>query len=581
MEQTQDLTKIKNIVKKRKWWLILPFFLVVLVVAVVALILPNIYESTATILIQDPQIPSDMVPSTVTSFADQRIQSITQEVTSRAKILDLVQKYDLLPGKREKLTAEDLVERIKARIKVEPIDAEIKREKDRPILMTIAFSLSYEDESPGKAQAVTNEIASYFMEKNLAAREKHARGTTRFMEEQLNHAKQKIDSLQTSLADYRTKHLEQLPEFTTLNMQKLEKLNSDISNLNMQIRSLEEQRATITSRLATLDPYSGASERVMSPEERLQQAQLERAALVARYSDKHPMVKAKDQEISELSISVSDPLGVDRARDRLRELELKLADLKARYTDKHPEVQRTLLEIESAKKELKTLRTDASTGRSSEAGRATNPAYVALKSDLEKMEVSILSMKTEKERTEQQIDEVYRKLHAMPDVAKEYNELTTDYENARLHYSELNQKLLAARISQGMEEEQLGENFRIVEPAFLPEKPAKPNRLAIMLIGVVLGIGCAVGLASLREFTDNSIRDVKTLEDLSGMPVFSLIPRIVTREDRIRARKKRVAWATGTVSVIVLAVVVFHFYVMDLYIFYAKLMRLVQRKFPV
>ncbi len=581
MEQAQDLKRIKEIIKNRKWWLIVPFFGVVLIVGVIALILPNVYQSSATILIQDPQIPSDLVPSTVTSYADQRIQSITQEVTSRSKILSLVEKYDLLPDKREKLTAEDLVEKIKERIKVEPIDAEIKREKDRPILMTIAFELSYEDESPKKAQMVANEIASYYMERNLEARERHARGTARFLEEQMEQAKRKMESLQSELAVYRQKHLETLPEFTTLNMQKLEKLNSDIGNINMQIRSLEEQRATIRNRLATVDPYSGGNERVMSPEERLQQTQLERAALVARYSDKHPQVKAKDQEIAELSRSVSDPLGVDRARRRVRELELKLADLRSRYTEKHPDVQKTVQELQFARQEQASLQAESREGRSAPVSRATNPAYVALKTDLDKSDATINSLKAEKQRAEEQIAEVYQKLRAMPEVAKEYNELTTDYENARAHYTELYQKLLAARVAQGMEEEQLGENFKVVEPAFLPEEPARPNRLAIMLIGVVLGIGAAVGLASLREFSDTSVRDVRTLEEQTGIPVFALIPRIITERDRIHTRRKRLAWIVGAVSVIVLAVAIFHFFVMDLYIFYAKLMRLMQRKFPV
>ena len=254
MEQTQEIPDITRILKRRKWWLILPSALAIVTTALIALLLPNIYRSTATIHIESQQIPQDLVSSTVTSFVEQRIQAITQEVKSRTKILNLVDKYDLLPDKRKRLATEDLVDEIRERITVEPINAEIFKESRNPVLLTIAFTLSYEDKNPKKAQLVTTEVASYYMEKNLESREKHARGTTDFLQERLNQVKAEIEVLETKRARYRETHLEALPEFTTLNMQKLEKLNADISSFNMQIRSLEEQRSGLRNRLAVLDP---------------------------------------------------------------------------------------------------------------------------------------------------------------------------------------------------------------------------------------------------------------------------------------------------------------------------------------
>ena len=166
MEQNLDLTSIIRIIKRRKHWLIWPFLCVAASTSFISILLPKSYKSTATILIQNQQIPSTMVPSTVTTFAEERIQTMTQEVTSRSKILNLVTKHNLLPEKREKLATEDLVEIVRKRIKIEPINAEINT-ASRGKNLAIAFSLSYEDEDPRKAQAVTNEISSYYMEKNL------------------------------------------------------------------------------------------------------------------------------------------------------------------------------------------------------------------------------------------------------------------------------------------------------------------------------------------------------------------------------------------------------------------------------
>src|SRR5208283_2851795 len=125
MEQNFELAQFRGIIRRRKSGAILAFAVAFKLIAAVALLLPDIYRSSATIMIANPQVPQNLVASTITSFADQRIQGITQEITSRGRILNLVAKFDLLPDKRERLPAEDLVEKIKKRITVETIDAEI------------------------------------------------------------------------------------------------------------------------------------------------------------------------------------------------------------------------------------------------------------------------------------------------------------------------------------------------------------------------------------------------------------------------------------------------------------------------
>jgi len=579
MQQGQELLEINKIIKRRKWSLILPFLLVVALFAAVCLVLPNMYKSTATVLIQSQQIPPNLVSSTVTSYAEQRIQTITQEVTARSRLLDLVKKYDLLPDKRDKLPTEEVVEKIKERIEVEPINAEIhKQTSNRPVVLTIAFTLSYQDKDPKKAQLVTNEIASYYLEKNLESREQYAKRTTKFLEEQLKRVRSRINELETKIAEFRKKHLEALPEYTNLNMQKLEKLNADISNIDMQIRSLQEQKASVRNKLASLDPYEGSNERVLSPAERLQQARLERAQLLSKYSAQHPLVLAKNREIALLEKQASGGGSAEELRLRLRELQQKLADLKSKYSDRHPAVKATEREISQIQHEIAS----AHSGEGREPGLmkrdATNPAYLALKNDYDKICVSISSLQAERARLEAQIKQVYAKLHAMPEVAKQYSELQTEVENAKIHYRELQQKLLTARVAQGMEESKLGETFKIVEPAFLPEKPYKPNRLAIMLIGIVLGIGASVAAAALQEFYDDTVRDSDTLEKISGAPVLSVISNIETPGEKRRRKRRKTVMALTAAAAIVFAVAAFHLFVMDVSVFMAKLSRFIQSR---
>ena len=360
-------------------------------------------------------------------------------------------------------------------------------------------------------------------------------------------------------------------------MQKLDKLNADITNLNMQIRSMDEQRSLLKGKVAFMDPLT--SEKVLNYDDRIQQAQMELAALTSKYSPKHPLVEAKRLEISQLQGKGQDSQGLQKLREQLQTLQLELADLKGKYTERHPSVQKKMLEIERVKEQISSQPAKSAKPTETSTERATNPVYISLKTDLEKLDVSIASSKGEKQRIEKQVEEVYAKLRSMPKVSKEYNELTTDYQNAKTQYTELQTKSSAALVAQGMEEEQLGETFQVIEPPFLPEKPVKPNRLVIVLIGIVLATGFSIGCVSLAEFTDTSIQDAESLEQLIGMRVWSVVPKILTAADITRRRRKKIATATASVIGVVLVVAVFHYMVMDLYVLFAKIDRNMQRMF--
>jgi hypothetical protein len=128
-------------------------------------------------------------------------------------------------------------------------------------------------------------------------------------------------------------------------------------------------------------------------------------------------------------------------------------------------------------------------------------------------------------------------------------------------------------VAYGLEKGQKGERFTLIDPPRRPEKPFKPNRLAIMLIGMVLGIGAGVGWAAFREFADQSVRSSDRLASSTGFPVLGQVPNILTRKDRRRIVIRRVASATATMLVVVVSIAVFHFFVMDLNVFWAKLGR--------
>ena len=148
-----------KILKRRKWSLILPALLVFLTAVAVALALPSIYKSTSTILIEEQDIPADFVMATVTSYVEQRLQSINQRIMSYTRLSEIIQRFDLYPELRDKRTAEEIVEQMIEDTALEPVSTEVvDRRTGRPMSATIAFTVSYRGEksrqSPAGGQCV-------------------------------------------------------------------------------------------------------------------------------------------------------------------------------------------------------------------------------------------------------------------------------------------------------------------------------------------------------------------------------------------------------------------------------------------
>ena len=576
MQEPQPTIDYVATLRRRIHWLIWPALGVFLAAAAVALLLPNVYKSDATILIEGRQISEGLVASTVTTYADQRIESIKQEMMSRSKILNLVKKFDLYPEERERISTDALVEKVKKSINVNPLSAAIKTGRsDRPAQVTIAFTLSFEGKSPPKVQAVVNELTSFFLAKNLDARKASAKGTTDFLEKQLEKAKETVAEVDEKIARFKEAHLEELPEFMKLNLQKVEKTNDRINSIDRQILALREQQVTVKYRLAFIDPYAaGTGKAVLSDAERLQQLELEYTALKSKYSDSHPDIQILEREIEILKNTVDRSENLNQKRNRLRELEQNLAQLQSRYNEQHPVVQRIRAEMKEVEKEVQAA--ERSGDNTEEANpvnirNVTNPAYINLQSELDRVNLRLASLESEKKELMEEEDQIYARLRTMPDVEKRYQDLLIERDNLKRHLIELQKKLQVAMVAEGMEEGQLGENFTITEPAFLPDKPYKPNRMAIMLLGVVLGLGASMGMAALREYTDHSVRLPEEIERLTGYSVLAIIPGIVTPMDHRKKLVKRISVAVLILAIPSVGLTVFHYAVMDLYIFYDKL----------
>jgi len=574
---TADFGQYIAILKSRKKYFIIPASVVLVVAILIAFLWPASYESSSTILIEDQQIPPEFVRSTVTGFAEQRIQSLTQQILSRVKLWEIIQQFNLYPKQREKLTREEILEKMRKNIKLETISAEVgdpsKRRRPGQTSVTIAFSIIYQGESPATVQRVTGTLASLYLEQNLKTREAQAQSTTKFLEAELKELQERIRTLGGRITEFKEKHDGLLPEQQRFNQEQVGRLDLELKQLENNARNAEERKAYLEGQLATVSPdatFTGsAGERiVMSPTDRLKALEVSLADLRAKFAPDHPDIRKALREIDELKKLTGSTSGsVVARRKKLAQLKNELAEKQGKYSDQHPEVKKLKSEIAN----LEQLPSKPAASHS--PTEAENPVYISLTSQAKAAEMDISAFRNQQRELQNKIKMYRQRLEDAPKVEQGYMALMRDYQNAHAKHQEVMNKILEARISEGMEEHQKGEKFTLIDPASYPESPVSPKRWLIFLAGVICSMGAGVGTVALAEHLDHSVHNSDELVRLTGLPVLGSIIRIQTREDIIRkSRKRKLIWAVSCGSLI-MALILFHFLYMDLWILAARLWR--------
>lgn len=586
-EQVKDVRDYLAIFLKRKKFFIIPFVALFFTVSAVAILLPSIFESTSTILIEEQQIPEEFVRSTVTGFADQRIQSLTQQILSRTKLWEIIQQFRLYADLQEKYTREEILEKMRDDIKLETISAEIAGQsqgsKKRPGAarqpgqgITIAFSIAYRGKDPDTVQKVAGTLASSYLEQNLKIREAQAKTTTQFLEAEAKELRDRIQALGDKIATFKKEHEGIQPELQQFNLSQAERLEQEIKQIDNQIRSSEDRRIYLEGQLATVKPDSplmgSSGERVMDPQTRLRTLQVALADLQSKFSDDHPDIRKLKREMAELEkLSGSQGGSASLKRQKLTQLKAELAEKQGKYSAEHPDIKKLKNEIARLEQQPEKA------GPAKPVTDAENPAYITLTTQIESSRNEAASLQRQRESLKIKLQMFTQRLEQTPKLEQEYFALQRDYTNSTTKYQEVMNKIMEARISEGMEEHQKGEKFTLIDPASYPEKPVKPKRLLIVLAGFILSIGSGLAAVALAEQMDHSVTQANELSTLTGLPVLGTIIRIATREDLIRARNKRhFIWAAGGIGLF-LGLVLFHFLYMDLWVLTAKLMRLMNK----
>jgi uncharacterized protein involved in exopolysaccharide biosynthesis len=404
---------------------------------------------------------------------------VWRRIFTTDNLVFLVQKVDPYPDYPE------LSERQKAGLITESTSTErVDPITMEPLLESNAFSVSYVNSDPQLAQAVTEQLVQMFLDYSRATRTEQATGTSEFLELRAEDARTRILELDRLLADFRGRYSSALPETRARIQQSLERTERELDAFELQILVAEERE------------------------------------------------RALDLQLQQINPNLFDPAGDWRAE--LAAMRAELAEARQRYTENHPDVRRLTRAIEAM-----SARTDL---EPEFAGAPDNPEYIAVASQLDTVRQQLGILRANAARSRLQIAEYESGLEIAPEVEREYSQLTRDYGFAQERLKEIEDSLAEARLAQVLETEQRGLRYSLIRPPDRPSRPSSPNRLGIILLGIVLGGAVSVGLAALRESADPTVRSARDLLEITDIAPLGAVPVILNGIDK---RRRAIAWALG------------------------------------
>jgi protein tyrosine kinase modulator len=475
--------------RRRKWVGILVFSAVFAVVASLLIWLPDVYRAAATVLIERQQVSEAFVRPSVTAELETRIQTIREEIMSRARLTDLITHFDLYPDLKQKGVPLDLmVEQMRRDIQ---LDLNGVEQQLGGRGATIAFTVSYTGREPQTVARVANMLASFYVEENTKARERQATQTAEFLKAQLASIKKELDDQDNQANDFKLRHISELPQQVEANLASLERLNTQVRlNGENQIRALD-RRERVEKQLAEADPATTS-------------AQTPAAAQLAK-------------------------------------LRLELSALRRQFTDDYPDVVRTRLELASLEEQVAE-----SAPRPNSTATLTDQTRGRLGQNLKDIDAEIASLKDEERTLRQDIGGYEQRVESAPKRQQELQELSRDYATTKERYDTLLKRYEEAQLAESLEQGPNVEQFRILDPALPPRGSAAPNRLRLSLVGFILGLGLAVGAMLATERLDGTFHSVTDLRAFTTIPILVSIPMISTATDA-RRRRYRLAWTAISV----------------------------------
>ena len=505
-----------DILRRRKFYFVFTSPFIFIAAVAVVLSLPPLYQSTGRILIKDADIPEEFIRSTVTDYAEKQIESTKQGLMTSAKILEMVEKYNLYPRDRSDVAVTEITERFRTATIVKMISASVPGQRRK---VNIAFEVSFFNEEPQKAQLVANELATLFLEENVKSRTEKADETAKFLEEEADRMQARVQEVENEIAEFKVEHGDSLPELLEFNLQTVERIEQQILASQEESIQLNEQLHSLNIQLTNTSPYLQFS-------------------------------SSGGQQVS--------------PRQRLTELRTRYTELTYQYSDSHPDVVQVKQEMEIAEQALKTA-------ASGSVDDADNPIYRQLLRQITSVEGEIKRVGEQRTGLESDLAEYNSRVKKTHQVKRGFDSLTRDYENKLDKYRELRAKQLEANVAQNLEAENKAGSFSLIEPPVFPGYPVKPNKTKLLAMALIVSVGFGVGLMLLVEFLDPGIRGIDANRKVFAREPLAQIPHLYTVADASTIKRNRIVFSIVAVVSLVVGVTIFHFFILELDVFWLKL----------
>jgi polysaccharide chain length determinant protein (PEP-CTERM system associated) len=485
----QTLSDYFDVVRRR--WIFMATLLpgAILISVYLAFTLPPMYRSTATLLLEESSIPEGLIKTTVTAYANEHLELVSRQVLMTDNLLGLVEEIDPYPDMT------DMSARGKARLVFE----DTKSERVDPVTLdplpeSNALSIHYHNPDPQIAKDVVSRLAVMFLSYNRETRARQAADTYSFLKSQSAESSERIANLERLLAEFKSKYGDALPETQVRNQQAMDRLERDLDSLQQQMLLATERKRLL------------------------------------------------ELELDQINPNLFDPAGDWRAE--LAELRAEYAVAKQRYTADHPDVRRLRRAIESLESRSKES--------SPFVPRPDNPEYMRVASQLDTVNRELAVLEANASRARQQRDAYERSIEIAPEVEREYSQLVREYDVEQDRFQSIEASLREAALGKVIESEARGDKLTLIRSPYVPNRPYSPNRLGIVLLGIVLGGGLAIGIVALMESSDPTIRSVRDLDEITDIKHLAAIPFIPNESDK---RKRVIGW--GVASVVTMVAIVF------------------------
>jgi polysaccharide biosynthesis transport protein len=500
---------------RRRWRILLPLFVCWAVIWAVSWLLPTTYESEALILVEQQKVPEQYVVPNVTISLQDRLQSMTQQILSRTRLQATIDRFHLY-SPRDALSgllqSDDPVEQMRKEVKIELV-----RSPGRPGELT-AFRVHYSAASRELAQQVNSELTSLFINENLRSQQQLSESTTSFLGNQLADARAKLEEQEAKVRAFKAKHLGDLPSQLVSNVEILSGLQTQMQNVERALDGAKQQNLYLKSLL--------------------QEYQSTRASLT----------------IGDSTLTSPEALEKD-----LADLRHRLAADRSRYMDNHPdivELEDKIASTERLKKEVENeiassqKRGDTTSGLEPGAvamvDRGSPTPVMQIQSQLKANELEMRNYQKREKELQSQITAYQARLNSTPEREQELADISRGYEESKANYNSLLQKQNQSQLATSLEQRQQGEQFRILDPPSVPEKPSAPNHLLVSLSGLALGIAVGFGWTAFLELTDVRVRQEKDLQGLVPARVLVSIPHLsIADENGFRLLFRRVELGAG------------------------------------